>query len=32
MSVDLEKLKLKVLAKGLEWIEFEGGEDTEVCN
>jgi hypothetical protein len=32
MSVDLEKLKSKVLKKGLEWIEFKGGEDIEICN
>lgn len=32
MSVNLMKLKEKVLKKGFEWIELEGGEETEVCN
>ena len=32
MSVNLMTLKEKVLAKGFEWIELEGGDESEVCN
>ena len=31
-SIDINTLKLKVLKNGLEWIELNGGDESEICN